>query len=175
MFSGVSQKFWINLAGFQVAWWCLILFGNSAATLVTFLLIIHLLLHSKPSAELKVLIICGVVGFAVDTLLTFSQFFIFYADGSEVPPFWLLLLWFAFSATLRQSLNFFSHRYLLAAVCGSLAGSLTYLAAARLEAVSLGLPLIPAFVVLACRWALLFPLLVWIGDRVGARYEFQTS
>lgn len=166
MFSGLSQSWWVNLAGFQLAWWLCILMGNDALWMVFALLVMHLIGHRKPAVESAVITCCALLGFAVDTFLTVYGVFIF-GSGQGWPPLWLFLLWFAFSATLRQGLAWFSGRYVHAAVAGSLVGTLTYLAAGRLGAVSFGIAELQVALILALVWFLLFPALVKLADTLG--------
>ncbi|UTW04331.1 DUF2878 domain-containing protein [Amphritea atlantica] len=161
MRSGLSQGFWVNQAGFQLAWWCAILFtGQSLPVLIT-LLLLHCLCHRQPLNEAYVVIACGLIGFCVDLLLTAVGFFRF--ESAATPPLWLLLLWFCFAATLRQSLSFFHNRWVLASVCGGVSGSLAYIAAAKLGAVSIGLSTLPGFLILMFIWMGLFPLQLWLS------------
>ncbi|MDO6563333.1 DUF2878 domain-containing protein [Amphritea sp. 1_MG-2023] len=157
-----SDNIWLNLLGFQLAWWCAILMTHHSLPILFSLLILHLLFHRQPVIETSVLLLCGLTGFAVDVMLTVIGFFQF--EASDFPPFWLLLLWFCFSATLRQSLSFFHSRLLLAAVCGGFFGSLTYLTAAHLGVVTLGFPWLSSGLVLMLIWMLLFPLLIRFSE-----------
>ena len=161
MQSGLSQKWWINLAGFQLAWWSAILLTHYSLPVLVILLGGHLLFHRHPLNEFFVLLLCGFTGFGVDLLLTVSGVFTF--APAVFPPLWLLLLWFCFSATLKQSLHFFYGRWLVASVCGGVSASLTYLAAAKLGAVTITLPFVPGFIVLMLVWMALFPLLLWLS------------
>lgn len=158
MFSGISQRFWINLLGFQLAWWCAILLREDGLLIMALLLLTHLLLHRQPGQELKAILLCGFTGFAIDLILTRMGLFIF--PEGHWPPVWLLCLWFCFSATLRQSLSYFREHALLASGCGAVAGSLTYLAAARLGAVTFGVSELAMFGMLLVIWMVLFPLLL---------------
>lgn len=158
MFSGYSQNFWVNLIGFNIAWWSAILLRQDAVVILGLLLTAHIAGHRQPWQEGRALVVCGLLGFMVDLLLTRLGLFRF--AGSEWPPLWLLLLWFCFAATLRQSLCFFRSRLRLAAVCGAVSGSLTYLAAARLGAVTLEASELAMFGGLAVIWLGLFPLLL---------------
>jgi len=173
-FTGLTQIFWVNLVGFQMVWWLSILGRDSTQSIIVLLLVIHLMLHARPRHELKVVFICGILGYAVDAALTYTGVFVFREHGGGVylPPLWLLLLWFGFSATLRQSLVFFADKLPLAAVCGAIAGSLTYLAAGNLGAVSFGYSVPATAYLLAAIWAVLFPALLWLSDRLG---EFHVA
>lgn len=158
MFAGHSQNLWVNLIGFNIAWWCAILLREEGVLILSALLLAHLFGHRQPVREALVIVLCGVLGFVVDLLLTRAGLFIF--AGGHWPPLWLLLLWFCFAATLRQSLGLFRTRMVLAAVCGAVAGSVTYLAAARLGAVMLGASELAMFSLLSLIWLVLFPLLM---------------
>ena len=166
--SGVSNNFWVNLIGFQLIWWSLILWGNSALLPAMLLLFAHLLLHRTPRQELQLMLAVALPGFLVDSLLTITGVFVF-PEPAMVAPAWLLVLWFAFAATMNQALNWFSGRYLLAALIGGVGGSSTYIAAAELGAVSLGIGVLASFLLLTLVWTLLFPLLIVLKDYRGGR------
>ncbi len=164
--SGASQRFWVNVAGFQLAWWCAILLTRQSLPVLISLLLLHLIFHRNPVNEFFVVLFCGLTGFGVDLLLTAAGVFQF---ESLFPPLWLLFLWFCFSATLRQSLGYFHNRWLLASLCGGVSASLTYLAAAKLGAVTITVSLIPGFVLLVLVWMALFPLLLWLSAQCYPR------
>ncbi|WP_417227243.1 DUF2878 domain-containing protein [Amphritea sp.] len=157
----VSEHTWVNLLGFQLAWWCAILYTTDSVPVLIVLLTLHLLFHSQPLREFYVLLLCGLIGFAVDMLLTTLGIFRFESPGL---PLWLLFLWFCFAATLRQSLAFFASNLSLASLCGGLFGSLTYLAAVNFEAVALGWPLLLSGLLLMLIWMALFPLLIGLSN-----------
>ncbi|WP_299203863.1 DUF2878 domain-containing protein [uncultured Amphritea sp.] len=161
MQSGLSQKFWINFTGFQLAWWCAILLTSHSLPILVTLLTCHICFHRSPVNEFFVLLFCGLTGFGVDLLLTAAGVFTF---GSDLfPPLWLLLLWFCFSATLKQSLGYFHGRWLIASLCGGVSASLTYIAAAKLGAVTITLSFGAGFMLLMLVWMALFPLLLWLS------------
>lgn len=156
-----SNNFWINLTGFQLAWWCAILLGNHGVMILSVLLVFHFVYHQTPKAEMAFVFSAGILGYLLDTLLTLQGVFVFSESG--LPPVWLLLLWFCFSATLRQSLSFFQSRLWLAGSMGGVSGALTYLAAARLGAFAPGISEMSLFILLVLLWSGLFPLLMWLS------------
>ncbi|WP_290704346.1 DUF2878 domain-containing protein [Amphritea sp.] len=171
--SGHSQILWVNLGGGQLCWWCAILLADSSLMILAALIILHLLFHRHPAHETAVLLSCGLTGFAVDLLLTATGVFRF--GISAFPPLWLLFLWFCFSATLRQSMTYFHGRWVLAAICGGIFGSLTYIAAGNFGAVVFGLPLLQTFLLLMLVWMVLFPLLLWLsGQRFSEKFSDAT-
>ncbi len=167
--SGLSCNFWLNLIGFQLIWWSLVLWGNAAVPIALLLLLPHVFLHAYPRKELQMMLAAALLGYAVDSLLTLSGVFLF-SPTDLLPPLWLLVLWFAFAATLNQTLNWFSGRYRLAALIGGPGGSSTYLAASELGAVSFGPGTLLSISLLTLVWALLFPLLVLLKDRIEVRH-----
>lgn len=167
---GISQKFWVNLIGFQAIWWLSILYGNAASAVVALLIFFHFYYHSNPQTEVMIVLTTASVGFWVDMMLSGVGFFIF-PESVSTFPYWLFLLWMGFCATLRQSLNFFEGKYRLSAICGAVAGSLTYLTAAKLGAVELGFSQLHSLLVLVVIWSVLFPLLMLLSSQIRLRYE----
>ena len=168
--AGWSESWWVNLIGFQVAWWSCILYGDRAIPLVLVLLAVHLLMHGRPWVELTVVISCATLGMVVDVVLTHLGVFVF-QPGFLQPPLWLFFLWLAFSATLRQGLHWFSGRHLMSAMAGSIGGSSSYLAAGYLGAVSFGMAELRVVLLLGLVWMLLFPALMKLADALGGRRE----
>lgn len=164
MFSSYSHNFWINLIGFNLAWYLSVFFGNEGALLVLLLLLMHFVFHRQPLIELYVVLCLGLFGYSVDFLLTLMGFFKFHE--SQAAPVWLLLLWFAFSATLRQSLSFFAGRPLMGAFFGAIGGSSSYVGAVLVGPVSFGYSLAFSAVVIAFIWAILFPCLIRLSNQI---------
>jgi hypothetical protein len=167
-FSGLSQRLWVNLLGFNLIWALCIFYGNSLLPLVILLLLLHLLLHRQPALELAIVVGLGSLGYALDSVLTLLGLFRFESVQS-IAPLWLLLLWFGFCATLRQSLSFFRSHLLLAALVGAMGGGFAYLAAANFGAVTLGLPALQSGLLIALIWALLFPAFLRISQLCEVR------
>jgi len=167
MRSGLTQNPWINFIGFNICWILCVLFGNSAILPVTGLLICHLLLHSKPWTETRVISTLGLLGFSIDTLLTLTGVFRFpHSAEISLPPFWLLLLWLSFSATIRQSLAWLTKLPVMASLAGAIGGPLAYYTASRLGAVDLGFSIAASLVLLALIWAVILPLFFWLSQQL---------
>lgn len=156
----IASKRWFNAAWFQLCWFLAVL-GNHAMVPVLLLLIaLHLALHPSSGKELRMMLIGGSMGLVVDGTLTQLGVFVFSAPPAFVIPLWLLLLWAAFAATLRNSLSFLRHRPVLTALLGAAAGPLSYVAGMKLGAVSFTLPLPQILILLAAIWAIQLPLLM---------------
>lgn len=169
---GWSERFWVNAIGFQAVWWGSILLGDTAAFAIIALLALHFAFHSQPVVEARVVIASGVLGFSVDLLLTLAGVFTFPSAylTLALPPVWLLLLWFAFSATLRNSLSILRKYRVLASVLGAVAGASTYIAAAKLGAVELSFGYLATFLLLLPVWAVLFPCLLILTEKLEESY-----
>ena len=147
--------FWLQLIGFQLLWFSAVLGGNAWLPLTLLLLATHFALSPSGRGDWRVLPI-AMLGFGADLLLTFSGVFAF--DG---PPIWLAALWIGFVLTLGHSLVWLRRLPLIAlAPLGALAGTASYLAGWRLDAVDLPLGLTVSVIALACLWSLLLPALV---------------
>jgi len=175
MFSGISQNFWINIIGFQIIWWVCVLYGNAWLAIIWLLIGCHLFFHREPIPEACYILVCATLGFGIDTLLTFKGIFIFHGtdiqghtpqESYAMPPLWLFALWIAFSATLRQSLSFFSKHYVLAAALGAFGGSGSYFTAEKFDQVSFGFSIWHTGFLLTFIWLILFPLLIWISHYI---------
>lgn len=169
---GWSERLWVNAIGFQAVWWGSILLGDTAAFAVIALLVLHFAFHSQPMVEAGAVVASGVVGFSVDLMLTMAGVFTFPTAylTLALPPVWLLLLWFAFSATLRNSLSVLRKYRVLASVLGAITGASTYIAAAKLGAVELSFGYLATFLLLLPVWAVLFPCLLILTEKLEESY-----
>lgn len=164
-FSGQSQNLWVNLIGFNLVWAMCVVFGNSLLILVMFLLLLHVLFHQEPLIELSIIFLLGLIGYCIDCVLTLVGVFRF-EQVQGITPLWLLFLWFAFCATLRQSLSFLGNRKYLAVFAGACGGSFAYFAAAKLGAVEFGFPFLTTATLIALIWSVLFPLFLWMSQAI---------
>ncbi|MRI31846.1 DUF2878 domain-containing protein [Endozoicomonas sp. OPT23] len=159
VFNGV----WFYLTWLSAVW------GQTAfLPLTAALLLLHGFIHRKHPTEFLLILIVASIGIEIDQLLSWSGFFIF-KDSIWLPE-WLLLLWCAFAATLRHSLNFLAGSPKLAAVFGAIGGSSSYFAGVQLGAVEFGFSLIFSLTVLAFIWAVLMPLFFQINHWLSRKF-----
>lgn len=168
----------LNAIMFQLAWWTLVLWGNSALWFGVSLLVVHFLLSPQRRSDVKLLLGVTLMGAAVDFCLIWLDVLRF----TDL-PWWLLALWMHFSLTFNASLQFlqrwplWSHMLL-----GAIFGSGSYLAGATLGAVILPLGAGFSVIALALCWSLLLPAGVRIAalsrhdvhlDGADGRYDFH--
>ncbi|NVK26384.1 MAG: DUF2878 domain-containing protein [Gammaproteobacteria bacterium] len=162
----------INFVGYYVAWLGLVLFGNVFVPFALALLVIHLLgvvTHpSRQKAELKLIVSVAMLGSLVDGLLTQLSIFHFHR-GSLLPllsiPYWLVILWACFAATLAHSLKVLSKSKILQALVGAVFAPLSYVAGYKFDAVQLGYSVFSTYLVLATVWAVIIVVCFSLKDK----------
>jgi hypothetical protein len=152
-----------NLVLFQLLWFTAVLGRESWLWLLALLLIAHVLLCSDRKAELKIMLLCGGIGSAVDIALTLAGAFVFTPEPSALPiPIWLIALWLGFAATLRHSLSYLLERPAIAAAAAGLTAPLSYFAAMRLGAVDFGFGTPLTLILLGVLWAAMMAAFILI-------------
>jgi hypothetical protein len=154
-------NFWVNLIGFQAAWWACALYGNTGAWVALAWLLAHIALQRQRLKELRIVLACGAAGWLVDAMLSASGWLIL-PNSSWVLPFWLFVLWSCFAATLNHSLQFLQNKPGLAALLGATGGPLSYFAGMELGRLAFPSTL-PGLMVLAAVWAVLMPALLYLA------------
>ncbi len=174
---GLTQKPWVNFIGFQAYWWSCILLLNQALVLCVILLCFHLYFHSAKKVELQSLIFLGVAGFIVDASFTLFGIFEFTSSSNNLilkalPPAWLLLLWIGFASNVTTLSGLFKTNWLVMAVTGGALAPLSYLAAAKLEAVVLPFGYLNTWLLLTPVWFFLLPALFFSHYKIaGAKND----
>ena len=148
-----------NIIGFNISWFGLVYFGNSFIPIALALLIIHLVFLVKHSNELMFIMMVAIIGIVVDSLLHYSNIFVF-ANHNGI-PLWLIMLWGCFGATLCHSLRFLSVSKWLQVAAG-LVAPLSYIAGNKMGAVDFGQPILTTYIILGCIWPVLFMLFYYV-------------
>ena len=157
----VNKSNLVNLVGFNLTWFGLILFGNIFIPAALILLMLHLYYQAEKN-ELPLIVIVAVTGVLLDSTLVYSGFFIF-PDTQHI-PFWLTTLWFCFAATIRHSLGFLASSKIRQILLGGVFAPLSYLAGANFSVVYLTQSLGFSYLLLACLWGPLMVLIFTISD-----------
>jgi apolipoprotein D and lipocalin family protein len=143
-----------NIVAYQIAWFACVLSAAYGvpwigAAVAIAVVVVHIGLVDKRTAELKLIGAAVVVGLLVDTVLLRSEALRFVSGTwpEGFAPYWMLSLWAAFATTLNHSLRWVARRPLVATLLGAIGGPLAYLAGAKLgalhlEALQSALPLI---------------------------------
>ncbi|KRP78778.1 DUF2878 domain-containing protein [Pseudomonas lactis] len=155
-----------NAVLFQCGWFACVLGGDSRWLLIGIAALgVHLLWISSWTREGQVILAVTVLGTLVDTALRGLGVFEFNTPGPLI-PLWLILLWALLATTLRHCLAWSAQPWWLASLLGAVGGPLSYYAGSQLAGVSFGYGTIPTLIGLALLWAMLFPLLHRIAQRL---------
>ncbi|MDX1777216.1 MAG: DUF2878 domain-containing protein [Desulfobulbales bacterium] len=163
----------INFILFQVCWFACVVgaayeLGWLGPLLVTAAVPLQILLlteHRK--SEALFVVICGLAGFVLESLLIAGNI---YAPVNPVwgrfsPP-WMTALWFNFAMLTSISLAWLKGKYLLAAVLGGIFGPLAYWGGEKLGAIILNSAFVQGYLPLALVWALALPCLIYIHTKL---------
>jgi hypothetical protein len=167
----------VNFIIFQVCWFtCVMGAANDLGwlgpllVLITVPLQIHLLTKNH-RAEIFFVIICGISGSLLETLMIIANVYTPVDQGwGQVCPPWMAALWFNFALLVSISLAWLKGKYTAAAILGALAGPIAYWGGEKLGALTLSATFVRGYMLLAVIWALALPLLVYLHDRLtGAK------
>jgi Protein of unknown function (DUF2878) len=160
----------LNLVTFYLGWFACVwgaanqrpLLGLGVTLLI---LVVHCVLMPNPSREIRLILITGLIGFCIDTLLAICGILTFQGAGltSWLSPPWMVALWMLFATTLHTSLSWLAGRYLIAVLLGVIGGPASYYAGAQLGALTLHLHLAYSLGVIAIAWGGVMPILLKVA------------
>ena len=163
----------VNFGLFHLGWLaCVIgaasnmsLLGSSIAIL---LIAVHLYRVANFRAELYLIVAALVIGLIWESLLL-TQNWLAYAGssiGSNLAPYWLVIMWALFATTINISMAWMKDRWLLAMVMGAIFGPMAFIAGEKLGAVEF-IDNQRGLIALSLGWAVLMPLILWIAKRIN--------
>lgn len=162
--------FLTNAISFQACWWIAALYTQQAALAMIVLLLIHFGLSPSKKLDSKIILL-AVMGIAIDQLLIST---LVLSVGQSIVPLWLALLWAKFCVSLNHSLRWLvTMNKWLVSLIGALFGSLSYIAAWRLGALSTPLTWQAFLLIEMALWALLMPLFCWLTTYIWKQEEGQ--
>lgn len=158
----------------QIGWFACVLGGARGApwlgpAVVAVLVGAHLAASDAPRHELAAVAAVALLGTAADSLQSRLGLLVFAGAtggpaGWLAPP-WIAALWAHFATALRGPLAALDRRPLAAAGLGAIAAPPSYLAGARLGAVTLHPEVWPSVAAIALEWAILLPLALRLANR----------
>lgn len=148
----------VNQLGFLACWWLCAGFADWGGLAALVLILIHLALQPQRKPELSVLLLCGSLGMLADAMLMSQGWLAF--GTSTMLPFWLVVLWVAFAATLNHSLVFLHKRIALASLLGAVFGPVSYWSGMQLGRLQFPHSTTSTMLLLGLVWAVLMPALV---------------
>lgn len=162
----------INILVFQVGWLAAVIGGAHqmpwlGPVALVVMLLIHLNAARHPIEELVLVLFCGVLGAAFDSILV-ANGWVSYSSGlisASLAPYWIVAMWMMFAMTLNVSMKWFRGKPLTSAVFGFFGGPLSYIAGEELGAITLLNPL-ASLTMLGLGWAVMMPLLMSLSEKL---------
>lgn len=161
----------VNLGLYQVGWFVAIVCAAAgspgwAAAVPLVLAALHAVLAKSSLDESRFLVVAGLIGIAVDSLV--SALGAVAPSGSGLlpglPPLWLTALWVQLATLIRFSLRWLAGRYVLATFLGALGGPIAFLVGERMGAATFPNGSRFAVVILALAWAMATPVLFCVSE-----------
>lgn len=162
---------WANFAWTQIAWFAAVLGAAHGWPVLGCLPLVaglawHLCTVRRAQPEARLVLYAVLLGTLADAGPVLLGA-VAYPSGqwtAALPPFWLSGLWAAFATSINLTLRWLHGRPALAALLGAVAGPLAFSSGVRLGGAQfVDAPLALGW--LAVEWALMLPLLCWLGRR----------
>ncbi|WP_198538311.1 DUF2878 domain-containing protein [Marinicella sediminis] len=121
--------------------------------------------------DCKVILISLLCGLLIDGFLNSTGWLVYAAqmhDLRYLPPFWIMMLWLGFAATIRTGMNWMLKSPALGAVFMLIGAPLSYYSASRLGAVELLQPW-PVMITIGLTWLVYFLILTQIHNQPEGR------
>ncbi len=166
----MTRAFLVNQGLFQLAWPACVI-GAAHEIFWTGLLVVGALVIwqlnrcNRHPLDLRMISVCLVLGFTLDTLwiqLGLLEFAMAW-PSTQFAPFWILLLWIAVALVINHSMAAFKHRLMLLAVAGGIGSPVSYFAGSRFGAVEWVAPAWQVILATGLSWAIVLPLLFWLA------------
>jgi hypothetical protein len=168
----------VNIIGFYLGWFaCVMGAANGLVWLgpavVSLLLLLHLRLQRPRRAELALVGISFLLGFAVDSILVAANVMVLVPDfmPEGVTTFWMMCMWVNFALTLNVALKCLYNRPVISALLGLLGGPAAYYTGAGLGAIVIPDGLWVRLAAIGVAWALVTPLLVWFAKKLRMQFS----
>ncbi len=155
----------VNVLIYQAVWFLCVFFGDAGALVSLALLAAHLVRSNHRREDLKMMVVLLAIGLVVDGAISYAGYISYRVDGVPI-PFWLAVVWLALAILPHHSLRWLKGRPLLSSLFAAIGGPLAYWAGVRLGAAEFGASLTQSIGLFAVAWAVLWPLVMAIANRI---------
>ena len=166
----MNHNNWFNMLWMQTLWFSAVLgAARGQLWLASILLIGFVFWEFRPTrrvyGDFQLMLVAVLFGLILDTTWVRLGWLEYTGASalSEHAPLWILFLWAGLALTINHSLAWLQSRFMLAALLGAVFSPLSYLAAARLGAVTIVSEPKGLFIALSLSWAISLPLLLWLA------------
>ena len=161
----------VNFVAFQIGWFAAVLGAANnlpwaGPLVIAAVIALHLGIVNRPREELALILICGLIGAVMDSVLVAAGW-VAYPSGSIVDyaaPYWIVAMWMLFATTLNLSMGWLKPRKLVGAAFGLIGGPLAYYTGFKLGGIEF-VVFDTAIVALGIVWAIAVPVLLLLAER----------
>ncbi len=161
----------LNFVAFQIGWFAAVLGAANnlpwaGPLVIAGVIALHLRVVDRPRDELSLILICGLIGAVMDSILV-AVGWVAYPTGSIVDfaaPYWIVAMWMLFATTLNVSMGWLKPRKLIGAVFGLIGGPLAYYTGFKLGGIEF-VVFDAAIVALGIVWGIAVPVLLMLAER----------
>ena len=161
-----------NATFFYIIWWSCILgvklgYNYLGAIFTLLFIAAHLKLISKPRKEMKLILVCALLGFIVETFHLHTNFLSYQGyifPNTLFPPVWIICIWIAFASTLNYSMFWMKGRWLIMVISGTLFGPISYVAGVKFGVINFNFSYSFSIFLLAIIWGLSIPLMYFLNN-----------
>ena len=121
--------------------------------------IFHFIYVKNKMDDLKIFIMCGVLGFFFESALYYSGLINYrgiLVDKFNIVPLWTMILWLGFGLTLLHSFKWILGKYTLSSILLGAIIPLVYLSAHKINSITLNYNFLYSYIVLAVLWSFMF-------------------
>jgi len=133
-------------------------------------LIFHFTFSKNRAQEFLLLSATVVIGSCLDSLYITLEFLTYHAPNPWISwgaPLWVLAMYALFATTIDHALSWIQHTPIwMRALLGAGGGIASYVAGEKMHIVEFLLPLGQSIIIIGIVWALMFPLLYWLNQRL---------
>ena len=166
----MNRNNWFNMLWMQSLWFSAVLgAARGPLWLASIVLIGFVFWEFRPArrvyGDFQLMLVAVLLGLILDTTWVRLGWLEYTGARalSEHAPLWILFLWAGLALTINHSLAWLQSKLMLAALLGAVFSPLSYLAAARLGAVTIISEPESLFIALSLSWAIALPLLLWLA------------
>lgn len=162
----------LNSMLFNIAWFGCVVLGDKFGVVVLIWAAIHLYHQSSFKSEFFLVVIVTLLGCFIDSTLMHFSVLAFNSD-SHVIPFWLMMIWLAFSLTINGCLKPLQSSIPLQWFIGVIFPPLSYISGSALGDVSFNFPVSYTFAIFSILWCCLLPMLFYINRLIkeGCKHD----
>tara|TARA_B100001146_G_C16193185_1_gene440195 strand:+ start:812 stop:1330 length:519 start_codon:yes stop_codon:yes gene_type:complete len=160
-----------NIIGFQAGWWACVLgvkngYPYFGPAIIFIFLLNHFLLFKSGKNEFLFIIIVGIVGTVMDTILLRTALIKYHClYTNNLAPLWITAMWVGFAATVNNSMAWLNRKWFLSFALGAIFGPLSYLTGIKFDALEFDISLL-TLSILAIMWGIAIPLLYFFNEKI---------